>query len=239
MNHTPHDATPALPTPDETMSGAIVHPATDLAAAALARELAARLDLRSVELSGATASLDAALAIAPAGLGLYRAPRIPVVVLTRAAAALPPLRGSSLVCGVQDDADAACVAIADALASKLELPLTIVHVVSKSEAGDSRETVMTVARAAGLDRPEELPVRLLRGAPGRAIAVTARCQDAALVVVSESVRRLPKRAFVVSATGYLARRCRRPVLVCPRDPAAAMRVRAALALASNVQPRRA
>jgi hypothetical protein len=240
MSHTPRDATPdALPTPGETMSDAIAHPAADFAATALAKELAARLDLRRVELPRATASLDAALAVAPAGLGLYRAPRIPVVVLTRAAAALPPLRGSSLICGVQDDRDATCVAIADALARKLELPLTLVHVVSVGEGGDSRETVMIVARAAGLGRPEELPVRLLRGPPGRTIAATAQCQDAALVVVSESTRRLPKRAFFVSATGYLACRCRRPVLVCPRDPVAAMRVRAALAPAGNVQPRRA
>jgi nucleotide-binding universal stress UspA family protein len=225
--------------PRGTLSDAIVHPAADLAAAALARELAARLDLRRLELPRAAASLDAALAVAPARLGLYRAPRIPVVVLTRAAAALPPLRGSSLVCGVQDDADAASVAIADALARKLQLPLLLVHVLSIDERRDARDAVIAVARAAGLARPEDVPVRLLRGAPDRTLAATARRQDAALVVVSESVRRLPKRALCGSATAYLARRCHRPVLVCPRDPAAAMRMRAALAPAGDVQPRRA
>jgi nucleotide-binding universal stress UspA family protein len=220
------------------MRDAIAHPARDSAAAALARELAARLGLRRVELPRprAAASLDAALAVAPVGLGLYRAPRIPTVVLTPVAAASPPLRGTSVACGVQDDADAACVAIAAALAKGLALPLVLVHVHPMDDRGDARETVARVTRAAGLDRPEAVPARLVRGAPGRTLATAARREDAALVVVSESVRRLPKRALFVSATGYLVRRCERPVLVCPRDPAAAMRLRDALAPAANVQP---
>jgi len=220
------------------MRDAIAHPATDSAAAALARELATRLDLRRLELPRprAAASPDAALAVAPVGLELYRAPRIPLVVLTPVAAASSPLAGSSVVCGVQDDADAACVAIAGALATTLDLPLVLVHVEPMDDHGDARETVARVTRAAGLDHPEGVAVRLLRGAPGRTLAATARREGATLVVVSESVRRLPKRALFVSATGYLVRRCERPVLVCPRDPAAAMRLRDALAPAGDVQP---
>jgi nucleotide-binding universal stress UspA family protein len=227
----------ARATPDQTMHDAIAHPASDLAAAAVARELAARLNLRRLELPlpGATASLDAALAVAPVGLALYRALRVPVVMLTPVAAASPPLRGSSVVCGVQDDADAACVAIAGAVAKRLRLPLKLVHVQAMNHRDDARETVARVARAAGLDRPEAVPAHLLRGAPGRTIAAAARREGAALVVVSESVRRLPKRALFVSATGYLVRRCEHPVLVCPRDPAAAMRLREALAPAGNAQ----
>jgi nucleotide-binding universal stress UspA family protein len=214
---------------------AIAHPATDFAAAAVARELAARLDLRRLELPLSAASLDAALAVAPVGLGLYRAPQIPVVVLTPKAAASQPLRGSSIVCGVQDDPDAACVAIAGALAKRLGLRLVLVHVDPMHDRGHARETVARVTRAAGLDRPERVPVRLLGGAPGRAIAATARREGATLVVVSESVRRLPKRALFGSATGYLVRRSRHPVLVCPRNPAAAMRLRQALAPAGDAQ----
>ena len=210
------------------MHDAIAHPASDLAAAAVARELAARLNLRRLELPlpGATASLDAALAVAPVGLALYRALRVPVVVITPVAAASPPLRGSSVVCGV---------AIAGAVAKRLRVPLKLVHVQAMDHRDDARETVARVARAAGLDRREAVPAHLLRGAPGRTIAAAARREGAALVVVSESVRRLPKRALFVSATGYLVRRCDHPVLVCPRDPAAAMRLREALAPAGNAQ----
>ena len=219
------------------MRDAIAHPARDCAAAAVGRELAGRLNLRRLQLPRphAAASLDAALAVAPVGLRLYRGPRIPVVVLTPVAAALPPLRGSSVVCGVQDAADATCVAIAGALANGLRLPLVLVHVEPRRDRGDGRATVARVARAAGLDRPEDVAVRLLRGAPGRAIAAAARRERAALVVVSESVRRLPKRAIFVSATGCLVRRCEHPVVVCPRDPAAAMRLREALAPARNAR----
>ena len=90
-------------------------------------------------------------------------------------------------------------------------------------------------RAAGLDRPERVPVHLLGGAPGRALAATARRDGATLVVVSESVRRLPKRALFGSATGHLVRRCRHPSLSAPANPAAAMRLRQALAPAVTTQ----
>ena len=207
------------------MRDAIAHPVSDFAATAVARELAARLDLRRLELPRprAAASLDAALAVAPVGLRLYRAPPIPVVVLTPAAAASPPLRGSSVVCGVDDDADAAGVAIAGALAERLGFLLVLVHVWSKDDRRDGRETVARVARAAGLDRPESVPVRLVRGAAGRTIAATARREGATLVVMCES------------ATGYLVRRCEHPVLVRPRNPAAARRLREALAPVGNAQ----
>jgi nucleotide-binding universal stress UspA family protein len=220
------------------MRDAIAHPATDLAAAAFARELAGRLDLRRLELPRprAAASLDAALAVAPVGLALYRAPRIPLLVLTPMAAASPPLAGSRVVCGVQDDADAACVAIAGALATTLGLPLVLVHAEPTDDRGDAGNTVARVTRVAGLEHPEGVAVRLLRGAPGRTLAATARREGATLIVVSESVRRLPKRALFVSATKYLVHRCERPVLVCPRDPAAAMRLRDALVPAGNMQP---
>src|SRR5687768_3369515 len=116
-----------MPHDNRMMRDAIAHPAADRAAAALASELAGRMNLRRLELPRprATASWDAALAVAPVGLRLYRAPRIPVVVLTPAAASSPPLRGSTIVCGVQDDADAVCVAIAGVLADRLELTLIL------------------------------------------------------------------------------------------------------------------
>ena len=68
-----------------------------------------------------------------------------------------------------------------------------------------------------------------RGAPGPTIAAAGRHQRASLVVVSVSTRGRLRQALRPSTTGYLIRRCERPVAVCPRDPAAAMRLREALA----------
>jgi hypothetical protein len=93
---------------------------------AVARELAARRHLHPVDVPWLGPDVDAALVVAPVGLRTHRAPTTPVVVLTRSAAAG---RGASVVCGVQDDDDAACVAIAGALAEGFGLALILVHVV--------------------------------------------------------------------------------------------------------------
>ena len=125
-------------------------------------------------------------------------------MLTPAAASSAPLCGSSIVCAVQDDADAACATIAGALAERLELALILVHVETGDDRGEARDAVARVARAAGLDHAASVPVRRLLGAVGRTIAAAARREDAALVVMSESERRLPTRPALASATRYAA-----------------------------------
>jgi nucleotide-binding universal stress UspA family protein len=241
------------------MRDALVHPASDLRATTLACELAARLDLRPVSLPRpGGAPLDAALAVAPVGLRLYRTSRAPVVVLTPAAATVPRLQGTSLICGVQDDDDAACTAIAGALAERLGLSLMLVHVLRRSwtlgfaerslmpggidrtvdELVAGRETVVRVAQAAGLDEPEYLMIRVRGGDAGQTLAAMARRERAAAVVVSASGQRSFRSAGIPSATRYLVRRCERPVIVCPRHPAAALCLREALTGASSPEPRR-
>jgi nucleotide-binding universal stress UspA family protein len=243
------------------MHDVIAYPGWHISATAFARDLAARLHLRPVDLPWLGPSLDAALAVAPVALRSSRAPTTPVVVLTRLAAATPQLQGASVVCGVQDDDDAACVAIAGALAKGLGLPLILVHVVPSlalarlascaptgitpliagrtlDDPAADLEPLERVRRAAGIRRPDTAALRLVRGAPGPALAATASREEASLVVVSASERGRLQRALLGSAAGYLLRRCKRPVVVCPRDPAAAMRLRAALTPLPDLRARR-
>jgi nucleotide-binding universal stress UspA family protein len=243
------------------MRDVIAHPGWHAPATAFARDLAARLQLRPVDLAWPGFSVDAALAVAPVALRSHRAPTNPVVVLTRPAAAMAARHGASVVCGVQDDDDAACVAIAGALAEGLGLPLILVHVVPSvalatlafaaasgmsapitgrtvDDRAAGRETLDRVAGAAGLGRPATARVRLLRGTPGPTLAAAARREGAGLVVVSTSTRSRLQRALLRSATGYLLRRCERPVVVCPREPTAAMRLRAALTPVPDSRARR-
>jgi hypothetical protein len=56
----------------------------------------------------------------------------------------------------------------------------------------------------------------------------ARAEDAAFLVVCASVRPILVRALLGSATRHLARQLDRLLVVCPRDPRPAMRVREAL-----------
>jgi len=242
------------------MRDVIAHPGWHAPATALARDLAASLHLRPVDLPWPGPSVDAALAIAPVGLRSYRAPTTPVVVVTRRAAAMRLRHGAGVVCGVQDDDDAACGAIAGALAEGLGLPLILVHVLppvalaplafgaltavtaaitgrTVADHAVGRETLDRVTRAAGL-RPDDADARLMRGTPGPTLAATARREGSALVVVSASTRGRLRRALPGSAVAYLLRRCQRPVVVCPRDPAAAMRLREALTPLRGARARR-
>jgi membrane protein implicated in regulation of membrane protease activity/nucleotide-binding universal stress UspA family protein len=216
----------------------------------LARELASRLRLRPLECRGRVPSVDAALAVAPVALRSYLAPTTPVVVLPRRAAAIRRHHGANVVCGVQDDNDAACVAIAGALADGLGLPLILVHVIPSvalapvafgapaitahiaastvADRANGRGTLERVTRAAGLP-PDGADARLMRGTPGPTIAATARREGSALVVVSASSRGRLQRALRGSATGYIVRHSSRPSSSAratpPRPCACAMRSR--------------
>jgi nucleotide-binding universal stress UspA family protein len=238
------------------MRDVIAHPGWHAPASALARELAGRLHLRPVDMPWSGPSVDAALAVAPVALRSYLAPTTPVVVLPRRAAVIRRSHGANIVCGLQDDDDAACVAIAGALADGLGLPLILVHVMASvalapvalgaptavaaaiaADRANGCETLDRVTRAAGL-RPDGAETRLVRGSPGPTIAATARREHSAFVVVGASTRGRLQRALRGSATGYILRHCSRPVVVCPREPAAAMRLREALAPLPDPRARR-
>jgi nucleotide-binding universal stress UspA family protein len=238
------------------MRDALLHPAWHAPTTAFARGLASRLDLRPVELLWPGCTIDAALAVVPAALRSYRAPPIPLVVLNRRTATTEPPVGGSVVCGVHDDDDAGCAAIAGALADALGLHLVLVHAMRSITPGSyafaalsgmtfplsqrdvedpavGREIVSRLATAAGLRRLGPAEIRVRRGPPGPAIVATARRERAALVVVGASTRGRLQQALHGSSTGCVIRRCRCPVVVCPRDPAAAMRLREALAGATD------
>lgn len=234
------------------MRDALAHPGWHSPTTAFARGLASRLGLRALELPWPGYEIDAALAVAPVGLRSHRTPSTPVVVVNRHCPQPTQPRGTSILCGVQDDDDPACAAIAGALADSLRLQLILVHVVPSiaqaplafgaasgaivpstgrtvDDRAAGRDIVNRVARAAGLALPDTAGIRVMRGAPGPAMTAAARREAASLVVVSASTRDRLQRVLRGSTTAYLTRRCERPVVVCPRDPAAAMRLRAALA----------
>jgi nucleotide-binding universal stress UspA family protein len=85
-----------------------------------------------------------------------------------------------------------------------------------------------LADAAGADPPGEDGSRILCGGAAADLAALGRSEEAAVVVVSGTQRSRLRRAVFPSVANQLARRCERPVAVCPRDPLAAMRVRDAL-----------
>lgn len=233
------------------MRDALAYPAWHAPTIRFARTLACWLDLRPLELPWPGCTVDAALAVAPAALKAHRAPAMPVIVLNRRSADSTLPCGASVVCGVQDDDDPACAAIAGALAHALGLRLILVHAapyhppavpalaglsgmtvpVPASDLGAptaGREIIDRVVSAAGLGQPGSAQIRVMRGASGPTIVATARRERAAVVVVSASRRGRVQRALQGSTPGYLIRRCAHPVVVCPRDPATAMRLREAL-----------
>jgi nucleotide-binding universal stress UspA family protein len=229
------------------MSDTIAFSPTHACSAAFADVLARRLDLRMKPFP-APDPPGAVLAVAPAREHRHRAPPVPVLILTRSAEARAALPGRTVVCGVRDELDAPAAATAAAVAGALGLALVLVHVlglgreilpasmaspailsVTPEDVAWSDEMLARVLEAAGLREFDVADRRVECGIPGPALVTLGRSQDAGLVVVSASERPWPLRAVIPSVTGHLVRRSDRPVLVCPRDPAAAMRAREALA----------
>jgi nucleotide-binding universal stress UspA family protein len=218
--------------------------ADDVESVAFADALADRLGLRRIAFGDSETS-GAALAVAPAAGRHLRDVAVPTVTLTRSATARG-LQGRVVICGARDEGDAPALAIADAMACVLELPLLVVHVLPAIRAyaypslavpprGDTREDrawaaamLDRLAGAAGVAAPGDQGSRVLCGGAATELAALARTEDAALLVVSGTQRSWLQRALLPSATNLLARHGERPVIVCPRDPLAAMRVREAL-----------
>lgn len=230
--------------PEYGLADTVVHPPGHEPCAALARDLSRPLGLRPQPLSYVSAP-DAALVVAPPA-DRRRAAGAPVLVVPRRARHRPRLEGASVVCGVQDVDDAPAAAIAGAMAEGLGVRLLLTHVVApvaiavpgpaaapvlcdRAEEGrrNGRRTLEQVAIAAGLEGVDG-EQRLARGAPGPVLADLARAEDAALIVVSRTSRSWLVRGLLGSAASHLVRRADRPVLVCPRDPLAAMRLREAV-----------
>jgi nucleotide-binding universal stress UspA family protein len=229
------------------MSDTIAFSPTHARSAVFADGLARRLDLRMKPFP-APDPPGAALAVAPAREHRHRAPPVPVLILTRSAESRVALPGRTVVCGVRDELDAPAAATAAAVAGALGLAFVLVHVLglgreilSASMAPPAMLSVTPedvvwadgmlarVLDAAGVHDLDVADRRVECGIPGPALVALACAQDVALVVVSASDRPWPLRAVIPSVTEHLVRRSDRPVLVCPRDPAAAMRVREALA----------
>ena len=224
----------------------IAHSCSHAGSAALAGDLARRLGLRATTFSR-TEPPDAALAVAPTSERRHGTPYVPVVVLGRRATTTSELDGRLILCGVRDEGDAPAVATAAAIAEILGLPLLLIHVLSVVRrvcipgavglVGDHGFTVEDVSRAteqvdrlvhaAGIGEADA-DRQMARGVPGPTLAALAASQAAAMVVVSATARPWWSRALEPSVTGHLGRHCDRPVLVCPRHPAPAMRVREAL-----------
>ena len=143
-----------------------------------------------------------------------------------------------VICGARDEGDAPALAIADAIACVLELPLLVVHVLpslvvpphgpTREDWGRMAGMLDRLADDAGVDAPGDDGSRVLGGVAAAELAALARAEDAALVDVSGRKRSWLRRALVPSVANLLARRCYSPVALCPRDPLAAMRVREAL-----------
>jgi hypothetical protein len=225
---------------------AIAHRAAHLEGAVLAAGLADRLGLPRVELERRAQGDGAVLVIARSGDDRHVDASSPVVVISPAAARRDLLRGRCIVCGIEGEGDAPAAAVAAALAEALRLALVLVHAVRRIgeqapadvPARGHRSTVEARARgrtildgaatAAGLTDPDDGDRRVLAGRAGPALAAAARAHDAALVTISAAAGPEFVRGVPGSATGYLTRRCDRPLLVCPRDPLVAMDVREAL-----------
>jgi hypothetical protein len=187
----------------------IAHSCTHAGSVALARDLAQRLGLRPTPFSIAERP-DAALAVAPTSERRHGMPGLPVVVLSRRVATTSAeLDGRLILCGVRDEADAPAVATAGAIAETLGLPLVLVHVLSPVP----RVCVPEVAGVVGDYGFTVDDVSL-------ATEQVERLVHAAGIDEADADRR--------TVTGNLGRHCDRPVRVCPRHPAPAMRVREAL-----------
>jgi nucleotide-binding universal stress UspA family protein len=168
---------------------------------------------------------------------------VPVVVVPRRVALdLAGLR--SLVCGVRDERDAVCVNAAGALADALDLQLVLVHVMSDAPVHVTplvtmpaatartaalavparRAMVAEVAARAGRLEPGAACLRIAEGPAGPSLRRAGREERAALVAVGASRRRPLAASILGSVARDVRRKADRPVLVCPHEPAAALRL---------------
>ena len=148
----------------------------------------------------------------------------------------------SIVCGVRDRRDTACVAAAGALADALDLQLVVMHVWhdpvaapasplaavptvrAGTDAAAARAILGDVIARAGRSAPGAACLRVTQGRPAAELCAAAVDEPAALLAVTAS-RRRPLVSALFGATAHdVVRDAARPVLVCPPQPNAALRL---------------
>ena len=230
-------------------------PLADAAATLVARALAARLGdvavIRAEDEVLERQARHAALAVVGTPLRRRRARmpggdpsvlaqrlRIPVVVVAQRCSTAELSAVQSIVCGVGDASDAACVAAAGALADALDLQLVLVHVwepmqlrtvgplpvpppsfaeATPQDRAAARELLSDVARQADRTAPGAASPRVLEGSPGQLLCVAGRDQRAAMIALTAPRRGPFVTALLGSTARHVLRHADRPVLVCPRD----------------------
>jgi nucleotide-binding universal stress UspA family protein len=221
----------------------IAHPQGDAAAAMLASRLAVRFGPTAVTATGEPPR-DAPLCVASAPHRWHRDADAPVILVTDAARDREALSGHAVLCAARDERDASVVALADVFARALELPLVIARVVpedtvmvsvpdgvpvyfrlAERDPAAERFRVRSIVAEAGIDFTGDDMIAVLTGEVGSALASEVGKADAALLVVGPSRSRRLKRALFGSDVDELLRRCACPLVICPDDPTAGMRLR--------------
>jgi hypothetical protein len=221
----------------------IAHPEGDLAAAAVALQLAARFGTTAVAATGAPPR-GAPLCVATASRRWHRDAAVPVVVVPDAARDREALSGDAVLCGTRDERDVPAATIADVLAQALELPLVLARVVPEDSVMVSvpegvpicfrsgerdpvadRFRVRAIVAEAGIDYTGDQMITVLTGEVGSALASAVIAADAPLLVVGRSRSRRLKRALFGSDVDELVRSCACPLVICPDEPKAGMGLR--------------
>jgi nucleotide-binding universal stress UspA family protein len=165
--------------------------------------------------------------------------------------AVPRLGGASVLCGVRDWADVDTATVAARLARALGLPLTLTHVLSPVGAPDpglfgrpwDDESAHRLLDAVAGAVHAAAARRVVSGAAGPVLAREAAAAQAGMLVVGAPLRGRLGAALSGSASGYLMRHTRRPLIVCrtglrPPDPVVRPRPAAADRDSSPVGPSR-
>ncbi len=167
---------------------------------------------------------------------------VPVVVASQGRATIDLSSSRSIVCGVRNVEDAACVTAAGALADALDLQLILAHVGSQPgvaalgapavpvapgpgsnpDRAAARELVGEIARLAGRTAPGASCPRLAEGAPGEELCRIATDERARLIAVTASGASRLWSTVRGSVARDLLRRADRPVFVWPREPSPAL-----------------
>lgn len=176
---------------------------------------------------------DGAVRQAPLGgvsSELTRDPSTPVIVVPPAAARSDALLdGRTIVCGVQDERDAAPAHVAARLAYDLGLTLTLAHVLRQppipapsmlrataDELEAATRTLESIARSITVNTPVHVELDVLDGHPGPQLDRTAAARRATMLAMGACDQRVLAGALAGTPSRHLMRHGSRPVLVCPR-----------------------
>jgi len=179
----------------------------------------------------------------------------PVIIVPRRAVTrgMPGLRSGGVVCAVRDERDLAAAGTAACWGRELDLPLTVVHVVSprrlpvtplggppptgllfgdRDQVWAARGMLGELARAVAPSPPPACSAGVLVGPVGVELAHLGADPGCALLVVGPACPSQARWRFRRRTVSYLTRRARCPVLVTPS-------AEAALAVSTSTTPGRA